>query len=296
MIDSFTTYHPFINFAYFTAILVFSMFFMHPVFLVITLIGSFTYSVMLKGKRALKFNILYMLPLLIFMAIINPAFNHEGVTILFYLKDGNPITLESIIYGIAAACMFISVILWFSCYNEVMTSDKFIYLFGRVMPSLSLILSMVLRFVPRYKEQIKVISNAQKCIGRDVSQGNIIKRAKNGIKILSIMTTWALENAIETADSMKSRGYGLAKRTSFSIFYFDNRDKITLGVISSLVFYLLIGAFFRENTIRFFPSIKITRVTPFSISIYIAYFILCMLPVIINTMEEIKWKRIESTI
>ncbi|MGH4123457.1 MAG: energy-coupling factor transporter transmembrane component T [Clostridium sp.] len=296
MTDSFSTFHPIINFSYFIAILIFSMVFMHPIFLGIALISCFTYSTMLKGRSALKFNLLYMLPLLIFMAIINPAFNHEGATIMFYLKNGNPITLESIFYGIMSAGTFVSVIIWFSCYNVVMTSDKFIYIFGKIIPALSLIFSMVLRFVPRYKQQIKIISNGQKCIGRDVSQGNIIRRARNGIKILSIMTTWALENAIETADSMKSRGYGLTKRSSFSIFRFDNRDKITLTVIWSLIVYVSIGMVVGENTMRFFPSIKIRNITFFSISIYISYFILCMLPVIINIAEEIKWKHIKSII
>ncbi|GCD10971.1 energy-coupling factor transporter transmembrane component T [Clostridium tagluense] len=296
MTDSFSTFHPVINFSYFTAVLLFSMFFIHPIFLGIALTCSFTYSIMLKGKSALKFNLLYMLPLLVFMAIINPAFNHEGVTIIFYLKNGNPITLESILYGVMSAGMFISVILWFSCYNVVMTSDKFIYIFGKIIPALSLIFSMVLRFVPRYKQQIKIISNGQKCIGRDISQGNIIKRAKNGIKILSIMTTWALENAIETADSMKSRGYGLTKRSSFSIFHFDDRDKITLTVLSSLIIYIFIGMVMGQNTMRFFPSMKIKNITFFSITIYISYFILCILPVSINIAEVIKWKHIRSRI
>jgi energy-coupling factor transport system permease protein len=296
MRDSFSTFHPIINFTYFTAVIVFSMFFMHPAFQGIAFISAFTYSLMIKGKSGLKFNILYMLPMLLFMAMINPAFNHAGVTILFYLKSGNPITFESIIYGISAAFMFITVILWFSCYNSVMTSDKFIYLFGRVIPALSLIFSMVLRFVPRYIEQLKVISNTQKCIGRDISQGNIIKRAKNGIKILSIMTTWALENAIETADSMKSRGYGLPGRTSFSIFRFDNRDKVIFGVMIGLIGIVLVGAAMGQNTIRFFPSIKIVNITVFSVLIYIFYFILCMIPVIINIQEAIKWKHIKSRI
>jgi len=292
--DSFSSFHPIINFTYFLAVLLFSMFFMHPVFLAIAFVSAFTYSIMLKGRKAVKFNVLYMMPFMLFMAILNPAFNHQGVTILFYLKSGNPVTLESILFGAASACMFVTVILWFSCYNEVMTSDKFIYLFGRIIPALSLIFSMVLRFVPRYKAQIKVISNAQKCVGRDVSQGGIIKKARNGIKILSIMTTWALENAIETADSMRSRGYGLPKRTSFSIFRFDNRDKVTFTVIAGLIAIVLIGAVQGQNTIRFFPSIKTTRITGFSLIIYIAYFVLCMLPVIINITEEIKWKYIVS--
>lgn len=237
-----------------------------------------------------------MLPMLLLMAALNPAFNHQGETILFYLKNGNPVTLESVLYGTAAACMFITVILWFSCYNAVMTLDKFIYLFGRIIPSLSLILSMVLRFVPRYTAQIKVISNAQKCIGRDASQGNIIRRARNGIKVLSIMTTWALENAIETADSMRSREYGLPKRTSFSLFRFDNRDKAVFTEVMGLIPIVLAGTAVGQNTIRFFPSIKAVKVTFFSISVYCAYFILCMLPVFINIVEDAKWKHIESKI
>ena len=31
---------------------------------------------------------------------------------------------------------------------------------------------------------------------------------------LSIVVTWSMENAIETADSMKARGYGTKKRTA----------------------------------------------------------------------------------
>ncbi|MBU5312465.1 energy-coupling factor transporter transmembrane protein EcfT [Tissierella carlieri] len=297
MYDSFSSFHPIVNFLYFLVVLIFSMFFMHPIFQIIALISAITYSMMIKGlRKGIKINIVYMLPMLLFMAFLNPLFNHEGVTILFYLKDGNPITFESILYGIASATMFITVIIWFSCYNAVMTSDKFIYLFGRIIPSLSLIFSMVLRFVPRYLEQIKIISNAQKSIGRDLSQGGIIKRAKNGIKILSIMTTWALENSIETADSMRARGYGLSGRTSFSIFSFDNKDKIGVSAIILLVSIILIGAFKGENTIKFFPSIKFSEITEFSIFIYIVYLILCMLPVIINIQEAIRWKSIKSKI
>lgn len=294
MKDSFSTFHPFVNFLYFVVVLLFSMVFMHPIFQVIALISAVVYSFMLKGKKAIRFNLLYMIPFLLFMAVMNPVFNHQGVTILFYLNNGNPITKESILYGVAAACMFVTVIIWFSCYNVVMTSDKFIYIFGKILPALSLIFSMVLRFVPRYLAQIKVISNAQKCIGRDVTQGNLLARARNGITILSIMTTWALENAIETADSMKSRGYGLPGRTSFSIFRLDARDKVALLIMTGLIAMVAIGAAMGENTMRYYPSIKASAITPFSILVYIAYFALCMIPVLINMVEAMKWKSIES--
>ena len=128
---------------------------------------------------------------------------------LAYLPSGNPLTLESIIYGVAASVMMISVICWFSCYNEVVTADKFIYLFGRLAPAMSLILSMSLRFIPRFKAQLNVVAQAQHCLGRDISTGGVIQRLHTAVMILSVMITWVLENSIETADSMKSRGYGL---------------------------------------------------------------------------------------
>lgn len=294
MKDHFSTFHPIVNFGYFAAILIFSMVFMHPVFQCIALVSAVVYSIMLKGRGAVRFNLLYMLPLLLLTAVMNPAFNHEGVTILFYLRSGNPITLESILFGVAAACMFVTIIIWFSCYNAVMTSDKFIYIFGKIWPALSLIFSMALRFVPRYMTQIRIISNAQKCIGRDVTQGNMWRRARNGIAIVSIMTTWALENAIETADSMKSRGYGLPNRSSFSIFRFDSRDMTVSAAMLGCIGIVLIGAAMGENTIRFFPSVKMIELTPFSMVVYSSYLMLCLMPAIINMVEEIKWKRIES--
>jgi energy-coupling factor transport system permease protein len=294
MRDSFSSYHPFVNFLYFTFVILFSMIFMHPVSLVISLSLAFAYSIYLNGKKAIKFNFLYMLPFLVVTALINPAFNHEGVTILTYLHNGNPLTLESITYGLAAATMFISVICWFSCYNAVMTSDKFIYLFGKIIPALSLIFSMVLRFVPRFKAQLTIVSNAQKCIGRDISSGSLIRRIKHGIRILSIMVTWMLENAIETADSMKSRGYGLKGRTAFSIFTFDSRDKTALITLVVCGGYILIGAVTKAMYFRYFPSMRGVGLSIYSISVFTTYAFLCAIPLIINITEDNKWKSLQS--
>ena len=294
--SEFKTYHPIVNFVYFVFVIGFSCFFMHPVCLCISLVSSFTYSVMLKGKNAIKTNLIYILPMLLMMALINPAFNHEGVTIIDYLPSGNPLTLESIIYGLCAAIMIVSVICHFSCYNEVMTSDKFIYLFGKIIPAMSLIISMTLRFVPRFATQLKVVTNAQRCMGRDVSNGSIIKRAKNGLNILSIMTTWSLENAIETADSMKSRGYGIPGRTAFSIFTFDKRDKKALICILLLGIYTFAGNLMGGMYFRFFPSMKMAEASVFGISVFVAYLLLCICPIIIELWEVRKWKALRSKI
>ena len=90
-----------VNFLYFALVLGFSMFLMHPVFLGISLICAVCYSVYLNGRKAFRFQMVYLLPLLLLTAVLNPVFNHEGVTVLTYFRDGNPLTLESIFYGAA---------------------------------------------------------------------------------------------------------------------------------------------------------------------------------------------------
>lgn len=294
MMHEFKTYHPIVNFIYFLFVIGFSCVFMNPVCLAISLFCAFIYSVMLKGKQAIKKNLIYMVPMLFFTAVINPLFNHKGITVIEYLPDGNPLTLESIVYGLAAAMMIVSVICWFSCYNEVMTSDKFIYLFGKIIPSLSLIFSMTLRFVPRFLSQLKTVANAQRCMGRDASNGSIIERAKHGLSILSIMTSWALENAIETADSMKSRGYGQPGRTAFSIYTFDKREKKAFLCIILLGIYILAGFVAGGMYFEYFPAIKANDFSMFGLSLYAAYFVLCACPVIIEIKEARRWKAIKS--
>ena len=272
------------------------MFFMHPVCLALSLICAFIYAIYLNGKKAVYFALVFMLPMLILTVLLNPLFNHRGATILAYLPSGNPLTLESILYGIAAAVMLITVISWFACFNKVMTSDKFVYLFGRIIPALSLILAIALRLVPRFKEQIKVISNAQRCIGRDVSNGSLLQKMKNGIRILSIMVTWALENAIETADSMKGRGYGLPGRTAFSIFHFGQRDGYALAYIFACVSIVITGAVTGVYQFHYFPSVKGAWTGFYTIIVFVAYFALAALPMLVNLKEDLTWKLIESKI
>ena len=294
--DTFSSYHPLVNFLYFALVLVFGMCFMHPVCLVISLGSATAYNLYLKGRKGLLFSLRFLLPMMFLAAILNPAFNHEGVTILAYTPNDNPITLESLVYGVASAAMLVSVVQWFSCYNEVMTSDKFVYLFGRIIPALSLVLSMTLRFVPKFTAQLKTVRIAQQCIGRDVSNGGIVQRMKHGITILSILVTWSLENAIETADSMKSRGYGLPGRSAFSIYRMDSRDRYAMLWLGFCLWYIVFGWISGGLEFRYYPSIKGAGFMPFPVSFLLVYLALCLTPLILNGREDVKWKRLRSEI
>lgn len=286
---SFDKYHPIVIFLYFLSTILFSMFFMHPVFLAISLIASIIYLLILKGFQTSIKTILISVPIFLIIAISNPLFSHRGVTPLFYVNY-NPITLESVLYGLSMASMILAVIFWFTCYNEVMTSEKFIALFGKVSPSIALIISMTLNTIPRMKKQIDLISSSQKTLGMYVNSGSIIKRARSSMRILSILITWALENAIDTADSMRARGYGLPGRTSYSPFKFRKNDSILLVIIIGLSSLSIYGEMAGYISFTYFPYISEIKLSSSALLLYAAYFLLTTLPMWIEIKEEIKWR------
>ncbi len=292
--DTFSGLHPLVNFLYFGLVLLFGMCFMHPACLLISLASAVAYNIYLNGRRAVRFQLMFVLPMLLLAAVLNPAFNHQGATILAYLPSGNPLTLESILYGLAAAVMLCAVVTWFGCYNAVMTSDKFVYLFGRVIPALSLVLSMTLRFVPKFTAQLNVVTEAQRCIGRSTSDGSLLQRLKNAVTITSIMLTWALENAIETADSMKSRGYGLPGRTAFSIYRFDERDRMVLLWLGFCGFFIGCGWLAGGVSFRYYPTIICAPATPLNFCFFAVYLALCLTPLLLNIKEDLVWAKLRQ--
>ena len=296
MNDGFAKYHPLVNFLYFALVIAFSMVLRHPLAQVISLVCACAYAVQVQGGKAVGFCLKFCLPVMLLTAIFNPAFSHEGVTILLYFPTGNPLTLVSILYGLSAGVMLVTVMVWFLNFNRVVTSDKFIYLFGRIIPALSLILSMTLRFIPKFKAQLQLVKDTQKAMGRDIACGSLWQRIRLAVTILSIMVTWALENAIETADSMKSRGYGLKGRTAFSIYRFEERDKIAMVFLLLDGTYLTTGAMASAFGFRYFPSIRCVQMNAVTLSFQIVYLCMCIMPVVLNAAEERTWKAIHSNL
>lgn len=276
MTDAFASFHPLIGLAYFAAVIGFAMFLMHPALLAMSLLCATAYALYLRKK------LWFALPMLVFTAAMNPLFNHRGATVLAHLPNGNPLTLESLAFGAAAAVMLVAVIAWFACFNAVMTSDKIVYLFGRVMPGLSLILAMSLRFVPLFKMRLKEISQAQRGIGQ----------RRNGLRRLSILVTWALENALETADSMKSRGYGLPGRTAFALYRFTRRDAAALAYIGLCAGVVAFGAATGGAAFRYFPTLGGQWAGVRSGATLAAYAGLGLFPLAVNVQEALIWRHI----
>lgn len=291
---AFGSFHPLVLMVYFLSVLLFSMFVPNPVLQAEALVFGILFCLTLQKRSEIKGNILFYLPLFLMVAITNPLFSHNGVTPLFFM-NGNPITLEAIIYGVALAVMIIGVLLWCKCYSEIMTSDKFLYLFGRAIPKLSLILSMAIRFIPMFKRQFKKVSHAQKAMGL-YSTGSFVCKIKSCGRVFAAMIAWSLENSIDTAASMKARGYGIKGRTNFSLFKFKRNDLFML--LACILFSLatLIAVGMGETSFYYYPRITALSLTPVAIVAYIAFGILSFLPFAVEMKETIVWKYCVSKI
>ena len=292
--DVFGSCHPAVNFLYFVLVIAFSMCLTHPVCLLLSVCGAVIYHAVLLGPRSLRKSAVWMVPMAVLAAVINPAFTHQGVTILAYLPSGNPLTLESMLYGLASAALLSATLLWFTCYNAVMTSDKFIYLFGRIIPALSLVLSMTLRFVPRFRRQFRTVAQAQRFMGRDTENGSLLQRCKNAMKVFSIMVTWSLESAIDTADSMRSRGYGQPGRTAFSIYRLDDRDRSLLLWLGFCGLYLLSGVLGGGLYFQYYPMLLGAPARPLTVSFFAVYLLLCLTPSGMSWAAQRRFRRLKK--
>ena len=276
--------------AYYIAVITLTMFSMNPVIIAISLLSSvLNYCLYAKGSLRVH---LFSLILFLILAVVNPLVVHNGATVLFYLNS-RPITVEATLYGVIAAAMVTATLYRLRSLSHDMTSDKLLYLFGRFSPKLALLLSMALRYVALFKHRWRRIQDSQRALGlyRD---GNLIDAVRGRLRVLSILITWSLENGIVTAQSMDARGYGSRRRSSYAIYRLRRYDMLIILLTLSATGVSIVGMINADFSC--YPSVRSDLFSPLSIAGYITYAILCILPVILNTKEVIRWRTLLSKI
>lgn len=287
MQDAFSKYHPAVNFVFFLFAIGCAVVILHPAYLGAGLICAGVYYLLLGGKKALKMT-LSLLPLILLITCINPLFNTLGSHILFRVLD-RPYTLEALCYGAALAGMLALVLLWFGCYNTVLTTDKFTALFGSLLPSLSLLLVMVLRMIPTLLRKKNQISDARRAIGRNSGDSSLRDKLSDSGTVLSALTSWALEGSIVTADSMRCRGYGVGKRTNFQTYRMKGRDWLLLVLLLFAGVPVICTAIAGGVSASFTPELIIAPVAGPQLIGLLSYCIFLLIPSILHIKEAIAW-------
>ena len=293
--DAFSNCHPAVNFIYFLGAIVFGVTLQHPAYLLAGVVFGIVYYLLLHGKKGWSL-IFGLVPMFLALTLINPFFNQYGKTVLFTVF-GREYTVEALLYGADIAAVFVVTMLWFGCYNAVMTSDKFTALFGNLIPALSLVLVMVLRMIPNLIRKAGQIVGARKSIGKGLGEQSSNKeKLSDGMTVLSALTSWALEGSIVTGDSMRSRGYGAAKRTSFHMYTMKAIDWSLLVISVVLAAMVLLEMFTGGTKAEFTPNFYIAPVNGSHIFGLLAYCLYLLIPTILHIKEAIQWHISKSKI
>ena len=277
MNDAFSKCHPAVNFLFFVGAIAMSVVIQHPAYLLAGAVTGAVYYLLLVGKKGIK-SLLLLLPVFVLVTVINPLFNTLGATPLFSLW-GRPYTLEALVYGGALASMFVIVFLWFGCYSKVLTGDKFTSLFGNLIPAISLLLVMVFRMIPNFIQKAQQIIGARKSIGKGT------ETLPDSMTVLGALTGWALEGSIVTGDSMRARGYGTAKRSSFMIYRMTPTDWALLAVMLVLLALTVTAACLGQVSALFVPTAQIAPPS-WGLAAYSCYL---LIPTALHIKERVQW-------
>lgn len=287
---NFASYHPALNLLFFVAVVAFTACWTRPGLVAVSFLCALAFSVRLRGSRAVTFGCVLVVAACAFAALF--AMNvHFGVTNLARTPIGNSITVESLTCGIIAGIKVAAILVWLSCVLRVFTADKVVFLLGRVFPKAAMMLAVALRAVPVAGDRARKIAVAQSGIGRGPGQGGILRRVANALRRASILISWSIERFVEMSGSMRSRGSALRGRTAYSLYRFDNRDRALAIVLVALVTVCAAATALGETQMLFSPVIVAPKASSAGVAAYVAFLVLCLLPLALQTAGEASYAR-----
>lgn len=254
--------HPAACFVYLLAVLIFTAVSGNPVTVLISLAGAVLLAALSGKLRGLGWSVIFA----ILAALANFIFVHNGNTVLFFVGD-SAFTLEALAYGAHIGLMLAAVCLWGACAVRYVTSDKYIWLFGRIFPAAGLVLSCAIRFVPLFIRRTREFAAVQ-------SAGSV----RDHLRTFSASVGYSAEQAMDSSLSMRARGYGTARRTSFSLYRFTGGTALALIAVMLTAGGTAALSFAGAGGFRFYPVISDIPTGAADIALYAVFLAFCLLP------------------
>ena len=205
-------------------------------------------------KMYLK-NLKFILPIILLTTFIN----------LFYIKEGSvlfeywiiKITDEGLQRSLFLALRVVLLILISSALTyatspnditdgleRLLSPLKFLGL-GNAIHTMTMMMTIALRFIPTLVEETQKIMNAQKARGADFENGSLAQKVKAIIPILIPLLISSVRRAYDLAEAMESRCYnGGEGRTHFKQFTFKFIDYLSFAVfVIAFIITILLNIF-----------------------------------------------------
>lgn len=295
----FKEYHPLCEAFFYILCIVFTAISRHPLTMVISLCASILFHIINRTEKMFSFFLKVILPIILITTFINLLFNHYGVTVLFSLRPGFNVTLEVVMQDILLCLCFASITLWFKAFSDSMGFRKLSFLFSGWLSSIGMILVLAMRFIPAYISHALLIGSSVRGEymvhhAGDKSKRSLKERFHEGSSILASLFDWSLESSIETADSLNSRGFSLKGRTIYHDYSWTFRETICSISFTLILVLQIISLIHGSFDVRYNPVIKFPVTDVVSVSGFISFGVLVLIPSLIDAAGAIKWKRLMS--
>ena len=227
-VAAFSMSHPAVPALYMVLTLGLTMFSMQPVLIALSLAGGLAYGFATRGAARTLGALRWQLPVILIIALVNPLFSASGSTELFRIGM-RAVYLESMVYGLCMGG------LWFEAAASMLEYDKVLALLGNAAPVIALMISMCMRLIPQFLRRGRTVLAVQDAI--DVPGRAPADPVRSRLRASSALMGWGMEDSLERADAMRSRGWGAAtRRTTYARYRLGRSD------VAALVGLALFGA------------------------------------------------------
>lgn len=284
--NAFATYHPAVAFAYLACAIVLTMASMQPVLVCIALAGAAACSVITRGARVTVRSFAWVVPLVVVVTIANPLFSSSGSTELFRIGV-RAVYLESLLYGACSGGMLAAVFLWFASYAACMNSANSLALFGNALPTVTLMVSQVMRLVPQFVARGREAAAVQDatCAAAPATRR---QQVAGRLRIVSVLMGWGMEDGIERSDAMRARGYDCGvRRTTYRRYRFARADAAVTAVVVALAVAAGASAAALCLGFSFYPTVGSLG----SWWAYVPFAVFALVPVALQFKEWNQWRR-----
>ena len=200
-------------------------------------------------------NLKVILPILIFTMLLNLLYTSDGAVLIEFwvIKVTTGGISRSIFMSLRVTLLiFVSAILTYTtspndltdAIDRLLSPLKYIGL-GRAVHTMSMMMTIALRFIPTLIEETNKILNAQKARGAGLESGGLVKKVKALLPILIPLLISSVRRAYELAEAMECRCYNGGKgRKRMKRLRLSFRDIISFIILISFITCVIISNFF----------------------------------------------------
>lgn len=286
---AFDSSHPSVPAAYLAGALLLTMFGLEPILIAISLAGALALSLCARGMRATRRTLAWLVPMALLITLINPLFSASGATLV--LQVGRlKVRAESLAFGACMGGLFCATVLWCECAVRVLTHDRLLALAGGAVPTVALMASMTSRLVPQVLARFRDVTDARAAAtvaGPTGVAATLRARVADVARTSGVLLAWSLSDSLDTADSMRARGWASTRaRTSYRPYRMTSHDILALAGVLVLLAAAAWCAWSIAVPFHFYPRLS-PPATPWRYLPCAAY---VAIPTFLHLKEALAWR------